>query len=288
MKVTITNNIRILIVIILFLYSHTLFSQDNLPSGARVSALSGAGTTLTDLWANYHNQAGLAYLEDFTLGFHYENKYAFSLFSLQSFALAIPTRSGTIGTSMAVFGNPQYFESKIALAFGKPFGEKFAAGIQLNMLGVYQSEDYGDMSVLAVEGGAMAKPTEALTIGLHVFNPTGASFKKFANKDIPVIIQAGLGYKLNENLLLVAEAEKNSLRKGFITAGAEYFFIGSVCARIGFSTSEYSNYSFGFGFVQRRIRADMAFSENKILGYSAHFSLSYSFFHSQNDQDEMN
>ncbi|MBN2611127.1 MAG: hypothetical protein JXB00_06185 [Bacteroidales bacterium] len=277
MKVTIKNKIWILIIIILFLYRHTLFSQDNFPSGARVSALSGAGTTFTDLWASYHNQAGLAYIEDFTLGFHYENKYAFSLFSLQSFALAVPTGSGTIGANISVFGNPDFFESKMALAFGKSFGEKFSAGIQLNMLGVYQSEDFGDMSVLAVEGGILARPADKLSLALHVYNPTGASFKKFSDKEVPVIFQAGLGYQLSEKLLLVAEAEKNSLLKGIFTAGAEYFFIKSVCARIGFSTNEYSNYSFGFGFVQKRIRADMAFSEHKLLGYSAHFSLSYSF-----------
>ena len=277
-KTKIYQGISILFTFLMLFLSNTpSSSQDNFPSGARADGLSGAGVMLSDLWSNYHNQAGLAYIEDFTLGFHYENKYAFSLFSLQSFAMAIPTRSGTIGTNITIFGNPKYFESKMALAFGKSFGEKFAAGVQLNMMGIYQSEDYGNITVLAMEGGLMAKPVEKLTLGFHVYNPTGASFKQFTDKNIPVIFELGLGYQLNEKLLLVTEAEKNLDEKGVIIAGAEYYFLKSVCARAGFSTFQYSNYSFGVGFNQKRLKADMAFSENKILGYTAHFTLSYSF-----------
>lgn len=251
--------------------------EHNFSSGARVSGLSGAGTVSTDLWANFHNQAGLAWIEDFTLGLHYENKFAFSLFSLQSFALAIPVRNGTIGGSIAIFGNPKYFESKISLAFGKPFGKKFAAGIQLDMLGIYQSLDYGNVTTLAVEGGIMAKPTEKIILGLYVYNPTGAYFKEFADKEIPVIFEFGLGYQMNEKLLFVAEAEKKIGYDMVVIAGAEYYFLGSVCARAGVSTFRYSNYSFGVGFSQKRIKADLAFSEHKTLGYSSHFSMSFSF-----------
>jgi hypothetical protein len=267
-----------LIIFVAALTCLTLTGQEyNFPSGARVSGLSGAGAALTDLWSNYHNQAGLAWVKDFTLGFHYENKYAFSLFSLQSFAMAIPTKSGTIGGNMAIFGNPGYFESKISLAFGKPFGEKFAAGIQLDMLGIYQSLDYGNVSTLAVEGGIMAKPADRITLGLYVFNPTGASFKEFTDKEVPVIIELGLGYQISEKLLFVTEAEKKAGSETVVIAGAEYYVLKSVCARAGVSTFKYSNYSFGVGFSQKRIKADLAFSENKILGYSSHFSVSYSF-----------
>ena len=249
----------------------------NFSSGARVSGLSGAGSVSTDLWSNFHNQAGLAWVEDFTLGLHYENKFAFSMFSLQSFAMAIPATSGTIGASLAIFGNPKYFESKVSLAFGKPFGRKFAAGIQLDMLGIYQSLDYGNASTLAVEGGIMAKPTDNITLGLYVYNPTGAYFKEFTDKEVPVIFELGLGYQMSDKLLFVAETEKKIGYDMVVIAGAEYYFIGSVCARAGISTFRYSNYSFGVGFSQKRIKADLAFSEHKTLGYSSHFSMSFSF-----------
>lgn len=269
---------RITLLIIIFFFSCLILTaQDNFPSGARESALSGAGAALTDLWSNYYNQAGLAYLEDFAMGLHYENKFAFQLYSLQSFAMAVPTRTGTIGANVAVFGNPKYFESKMALGFGKPFGKKFAAGIQLDLLGIYQSLDYGNVHTLAVEGGIMAKPVDNVTLGLHVYNPTGAYFKEFTDKEVPVIFTLGLGYQVNEKILLIGEAEKKTGYSAVVNAGAEYYFLKSVCARIGISTFEYSNYSFGFGFSQKHVKGDLAFSENKILGYSSHFSVSYSF-----------
>ncbi|HJX70405.1 MAG TPA: hypothetical protein VJ346_00580 [Bacteroidales bacterium] len=255
----------------------TAQEEHNFSSGARVSGLSGAGAVSTDLWSNYHNQAGLAWVDDFTLGFHYENKFAFSLFSLQSFAIAIPAKSGTIGWNIAIFGNPKYFESKISLAFGKPFGKRFAAGIQLDMLGIYQSLDYGNVSTLAVEGGILVKPTDKVTLGLYVYNPTGAYFKEFKDKEVPVIFELGLGYQIFDKLLFVTEVEKKIGYRTVFIAGAEYYILNSVCARAGVSTFEYSNYSFGVGFFQRRIKADLAFSEHKTLGYSSHFSLSYSF-----------
>jgi len=277
---SIFNGKRIIPAISVLVFIWPLISaqeEHNFASGARVSGLSGAGTVSKDLWSNYHNQSGLAWIEDFTLGFHYENKFAFSLYSLQSFAMAIPVNKGTIGASMAIFGNPKYFESKISLAFGKPFGKKFAAGIQLDMLGIYQSLDYGNVSTLAVEGGIMAKPTEKITLGLYVYNPTGAYFKEFADKEVPVIFELGLGYQISEKLLFVAETEKKIGYDMVVIAGAEYYILGSVCARAGVSTFKYSNYSFGVGFSQKRIKADLAFSEHKTLGYSSHFSLSYSF-----------
>jgi hypothetical protein len=264
----------------IFMFSWILTTaqeEHNFSSGARVSGLSGAGAVSTDIWSGYHNQAGLASIEDFTLGFHYENKFAFSLFSLQSFIMAIPVRNGTIGANLAVFGNPKYFESKISLAFGKPFGKRFAAGIQLDMLGIYQSGDYGNVATLAAEGGIMAKPADKIILGLYVYNPTGAYFKEFRDKEVPVIIEFGAGYQMNDKLLFVAETEKKIGYDMVIIAGAEYYVLSSVCARVGISTFKYSSYSFGVGFSQKWIRADLAFSEHKTLGYSSHFSMSFSF-----------
>ncbi len=273
--------VRYCICILAFL-SGTLTSpsfavNDNYPSGARASGLSNAGVTLIDLWSNYHNQAGLAFFKNLSFGFHYENKYVLEQYSQQSFALAIPTNSGTIGASFTFFGFSKYNETKISLAFGKPFGEKFAAGIQLNMLNVYQAYDYGNVMTLAVEGGILVKPVEKLLIGAHVFNPTGASYKQLIEEKVPVIFEIGLGYQMNEKLFFVTETEKKLESKTVIKAGAEYKVLKSVIARIGISTFKYSSYSFGVGFMYKKIRADMAFSHHMILGYTPHISMSYSF-----------
>ena len=251
-------------------------AQDNFPSGARASAMSNAATVLTDVWANYHNQACLGFYNELTFGYHYENKFILDDFAQQSLAAAIPTGRGTIGVNLTFYGSAKFNESKIALAFGKPFGEKFAAGIQLDLLNVHQANDYGNASTLAVEGGMLFRPVENWSLGIHVYNPAGASFKSLTDEKIPVIIEAGTGWKPGDKILIVAEAEKNFDQALIIKAGAEYKVIESIYARIGVSTYKYSSYSFGVGFAQKRINADIAFSHHIILGFTPHISMSYS------------
>ncbi len=252
-------------------------AQDNFPSGARAAAMSNAGTVLIDLWANYHNQACLGFYKVLAFGYHYENKFIMNDFAQQSLAAAIPTGTGTIGVNLTFYGSAKFNESKICLGFGKPFGENFAAGIQLDLLNVYQANDYGNTATLAVEGGIYYRPLETLSFGLYVYNPTGSSYKGLEDERVPVIIEAGLGWQASEKLLIVAETEKNSEYPLVIKGGAEYQVIESIYARLGVSSGEFSHYSFGVGFSQKRIKADMAFSHHFILGFAPHLSMSYSF-----------
>jgi hypothetical protein len=263
--------------ILFFVFCDVYAVNDNYPAGARVSGLSNSGVVLTDLWSNYHNQAGLTGVEKFTLGFHYENKYVVSEYGLHALALAIPTSRGTIGASVTFFGYSKYNESKISLAFGKPFGDKFSAGIQLDLLNIYQAEDYGNSTTLAVEGGIIAEPVDGLLIGAHVYNPTQSSYNTFEPEKVPTIFQVGMGYYFTEKLLIVVETEKDLRQKAVFEGGIEYHVIKSIYARFGISTYEMSSYSFGVGFVHKGVKADMAFSQHQILGYTPHVSFSYSF-----------
>lgn len=251
--------------------------NDNYPSGARASGLSNSGVVLKDLWSNYHNQAGLTGIDKFTLGFHYENKYIVSQYGLHSLAVAIPTQRGTIGASVTFFGYSKYNESKISLAFGKPFGNKFSAGIQLDLLNIYQAEDYGNSTTLAVEAGILAEPIQGLFIGAHVYNPTMSYYQTFEPEKVPTIFQVGAGYYFTEKLFIIVEAEKDLEQKPVFQGGVEYHLIKSIYTRFGVSTFEMSSYSFGVGFVYKGINADIAFSQHQILGYTPHISFSYSF-----------
>ena len=87
----------------------------------------------------------------------------------------------------------------------------------------------------------------------------------------------GIGYYFTEKLSIVIETEKDVEKKIVFQGGAEYHVIKSIYARFGLSTFELSSYSFGVGFVYKGIKADMAFSQHQILGYTPHVSFSYSF-----------
>ena len=123
------KKVTTLLILIIFI-SNAVFSQTvNNNISSRSIGLSGAAVSLIDLWSQYYNQAGLAYLEDITVGLSYQNAYFVEELATNSFALAVPTKTGNFGLNYYYFGYPKYNESKIALAYAKSLGKKIAIGI---------------------------------------------------------------------------------------------------------------------------------------------------------------
>ncbi|NJK86280.1 MAG: hypothetical protein HC906_10230 [Bacteroidales bacterium] len=198
--------------------------------------------------------------KSFSFGYHYENKHFISDYAFQSLAAAFPTKSGTIGAGFGFYGNANYNESKISLAFAKPFGDKLSAGIQFDYLAIGQMEEYGNAATLVVEGGVLYKPIESISFGFHIYNPTQSAFRPSINERTPLIFEAGAGFDIGNKLLIVTEVEKNMDYIFVYKTGAEYKLIESVHLRAAVSTFKYSTYSFGLGFSQKKIKADIAFS----------------------------
>ncbi len=268
---------RIIVLLFCLMSNKSFGGNDNYPSGAREAGMANAAVMLSDLWSNFHNQAGLARLDAFTIGIHYENRYMVDQYALRSFALAIPAIGGTIGASYSNFGYSKYNESKTGLAFGKAFGEKIAAGIQMDYLHVHIDGEYGNSDALTMEAGILAEPVTHLLIGAHVYNPVRSKYNRFTEERIPTVFQIGLGYYFTDDLIVCMESEKDLEKEMLINIGSEYHLVKNVYLRAGLSTSKISSYSFGAGFVFKGLKADLAFSDHSILGLTPHISMSYSF-----------
>ena len=258
-----------------YLYS----SNDNYPIGARFSAIGNVGVTCADLWSVSHNQAGLGFYNHLTAGFHHENRFAVREFSLNSAAFTVPTHSGTFGLSYIYFGYSAYHESKIGLAFGKSLNKWFSAGIQFNYLNTYVADETGNLNSMTIEAGIIAKPIQNLSIGIHIYNPTGSSFYGLSEKErIPIILNLGVGYEYDDKLFVGIEAAKDlEMAPASFKAGLEYFIIHHIYVRTGVIINKLVSHSFGLGFVMKKIRADLAFSHQQIIGYTPHFSVQYCF-----------
>ncbi len=253
-----------------------LGQNENYPSGAREAGMANAAVVLSDIWSNFLNQAGLARVDAFTVGAFYENRFMVTQYALRSFALAVPTYGGTIGASYSYFGYSKYNESKTGLAFGKAFGEKIAAGIQMDYLHVHIDGEYGNSDALTMEAGLLAEPVSNFLIGAHVYNPLRAKYNKFTNERVPTVFRVGMGYWFSDNLIVCVESLKNLDEEMNINMGTEYRLLKSIYLRAGLSTSRISSYSFGVGFVLKGLNADLAFSDHSILGFTPHISMSYS------------
>ena len=254
----------------------TLSAQPaNDPVNARYAGMAGTGVVLPDVWSGFHNQAGLAFIPGLSLSVHYENHFCIPENSIKALAIGIPVMKGTLGLNYSLFGYIKYFESRTGLAYGRMFGNRLAAGIQINYLMVHQSADYGNMHTVVPEGGILAQPLDDLYIGFHIFNPVRQHFPQCQDQAIPSVLQIGIGYYIIENVFLSVEAEKEMDEKQVIKAGFEYEMIPNFNLRLGVSTACISRYAIGIGYSYKRINLDFAISQHRWLGFTPYVTLGY-------------
>ena len=264
------------IISFVILLSSNIYSQNqNRPVGANYSALGNTGVIKSDVWSVFHNQAGLANLENFNLGLHFENKYGIKELSHSAIALALPTNRGTFGLSLSYFGYSKYNESKIGLAYAKKLFEKVSAGIQLDYFNTSIYGNYGNGGVLTAEIGLIFEPVENLLIGAHAFNPVRTSYNTYDDEALSTALKLGMAYSFSENVLLSIEVESDFENATNFKSGIEYQVIKQLYLRAGINTNP-ASYHFGLGYQFYQIIADLAFSHHQVLGYSTNISLRYS------------
>jgi hypothetical protein len=252
-------------------------ASENYLSGSRFAALANASVMLPGIWSTAHNQAGLAYLRHWSVSIHYENRFAVPQYGLNAMAVAAPTKPGTLGFSFYYFGYSQYHEMKSGLAFSKQLFKNFSAGVQINYHTIFISQDYGRTSTVSVEGGFMAQPVEDFFIGCHIFNPTQSNFNSPENLEkLPMIFRFGAGYSFVDRIWIGIETLKRTGFKEVWKLGLEVEAINHLYLRGGLSTDPVLN-TFGLGYEVVGFSGDMAFSFHPQLGFTPHFTLTYTF-----------
>ena len=268
------KKILIIFFCIIVQFSTLIAGNENNPIGGRSAALGNASVTFSDFWSIHNNQAGLAYFDNITAGFYYENRFGLSELSLKSGAFVLPTKSGVCGLSMNYFGYSQYNENKIGLAYAKSFGKKFSVGIQFDYLSTHIAENYGSKSLVTFEIGMIAKLTENLSIGTHFYNPISVKLNDYNDERVPYVGKLGLAYNFSDKVLLSVETEKETDIDPILKAGIEYRLIKEIYVRTGITTKPFVN-TFGFGIKLKKLQFDFSSSLHPVLGYSPQISFIY-------------
>jgi len=267
------NSKKIFLALILLLIVTNLFAiQDTRYNAGESAAMANTSVTNSGLWSIYTNQAGLGYLETMKIGAYHQAGYVTEQ-NLQGVAFALPTKTGTIGTSYSYYGFSQYNESQFGLAFGRNFSKYFSVGLQLNYLHTHIAGDYGNASSINFEIGILSEPIENLLIAAHVYNP---SHNKMKDENIPTILKLGTSYLFSEKLLLAIETESDLVNKTIFKTGINYQLINAVSIQAGVSTNP-GIYSFGVGFHLKKTITHVGFQKHQILGFTPSFTLSYDF-----------
>ena len=258
--------------IILFsCFSLISFSQNY---DSKSNALGGVGLTETSVWNNFTNQAGLAEINQMSIGAGTENSFGIKELSTHTAVFALPVNGGVFGLNIAYTGFELYNESKIGLAFAKKLSDGFNIGVQIDYLGVYVDESTNNRNNFTFEIGAQKKLMQKLTLGAHIFNPIEVKLNE--DENIPSIFKLGLRYDANTKVAIFTEGELESEKNAKLKLGLEYKIIKQLQLRTGFSTNPAKN-SFGIGYTLNKIQLDIAVNRHQLLGYSPQFSVSSTF-----------
>lgn len=253
-----------------------LFAGDeNYPVGARSAALGNASVAFTDVWSVHNNQAGLAYLNGFTAGVYYENRFMIKELGLKSAAFAVPVRTGAFGINVTNFGYTNYSQNKYNLSYAQAFGKKFSIGVGMDYMTTKIGEGYGSKGVFVAEIGLLAKPLKGLTIGAHLFNPSHVQLADYNNERVPTIIRLGLNYNFSNRVIVAIEDQKDISEKNIFKIGVEYMVVKEFYLRAGVSTNPNIT-SFGFGINLKHIKLDASANYHQVLGVSPQLGLLYS------------
>lgn len=241
--------------------------------GGRSAALGNASVTLADFWSVLNNQAGLASINNLSIGLYVENKFLLSSLSYKAVGILIPVTPGTIGITVIRFGDALFNETSIGISYGRQLSDQFSIGLQLFHYAVSQGRELGNAGKLSFQGGFIYKVDVKLRLGFHIFNP--ALFKKDASMiELATIIRFGIDYQLSNNLLGIIEFTGNSKSGNGLKAGFEYLSSEKIAIRLGY-VSQLQKITFGVGFKLKKLSLDFSSSIHSILGYSPQISILY-------------
>ncbi len=238
--------------------------------------MANAGLNFTDIWSIYHNQAGIAHLNNFSAGAFYENRFLISDLAFAGAAVAMPLGNGAIGLTYSNLGFSAYNEGKLGLAYGLKLSDALSIGVQLNYHSFnIAAEDHGSRGALTAEVGFQLQISKNVSLAAHIFNPTRTQLNDFVDERIPTVLRIGASYKIAEDLKLTGDVEKDIDADALFRAGIEYQPADKFYLRMGASSNP-SLFAFGLGLDFDTFRFDLATTYHSVLGYSPQVSLTYS------------
>lgn len=239
------------------------------------AGMADASVMQGGLWSANNNQAGLSDINDISVGICYQNRFQLAETSTKSVVAAVPTKTGNFALSYNRFGYSLYSENRFGLAYARSFGDMISAGLQFDYFSINQTEAYGSKGVFLFEFGLIASPVENLQIGAHVFNPTKAKLAEYEDERVNTSFRFGLNYYFSKTVQLATELEKTMQSDMRFKVGLECQIISGLYLRTGFRC-EPNEFTFGGGYVFRKLAFDLSFATHQYLPMSTQLSLNYS------------
>lgn len=242
-------------------------------SNANSAALGNALSTHQMVFAAIDNQAGLAGLNDFSVGLTTKNSFLIEgLYSLSA-AVGLPTKSGTFGAGLQYKGFEGYTELKANIAYGRKLLDNLSIGAAIN---IYQLSinNYGSTTVVNGQIGLQAKLSQQLLLGVNLNNPIKISLSEDGQNILPTVIVAGLRYQPSKKTAVYVEGEKNLSDAAIFKGGLSYEIAANFALMIG-ATSGVDAFTAGLSWQVNSFQISFAGNYHTVLGFSPTLSLSF-------------
>lgn len=262
-------------IFILLLLASAALASAQAQEGARAAALGGATVTLEDAWAGFHNQAGLVNLKAFSAGAFFQNRFLIKELGDRGMFAAMPINNGTFAFTYQSFGYSSFNQSRAGLAYALKLNDKFSFGVQMNYHSLRIAEGYGTSRNFSAEGGFIYKMNDHLVIAGHLENVNRAKLTAFNDERMSSVLRLGAHYSFSDKVKLIAQAQQVTQQKINVVGALEYDIVKSVSVRAATGANPTST-SFGFGWKNEFLRADIAAGYHSNLGFTPQISLTYS------------
>jgi len=239
------------------------------PSGASEAGMGYVCVMRKIPWSFYQNQASLGFNKSLFAGISYADRFSLKELGTRTAFMVVPAGKASLGVVYSHFGYSDFKLETGGLACGIRLSDIMAAGVQVDIFSEKASVDYYKYRVITCETGLIINPGDNTSIGIHVINPVPNSLRKEA---MPLTISAGVGTYLNSSLFAGLEAEMCTGSSLLLKTGFEYEVMKDLRLRGGYMTKN-NAFTFGLGYGEKRILADLGFVLHDRLGVSTYITL---------------
>ena len=242
------------------------------PVFIEAAGMGAYSNRFTDCFSSLTNPASLSSLPHFTAGVLAEKKFMLAELNHFIAVLGIPAGKGGIGITTGWYGNSDYNETAMSVAYGKKLGKvNIGIAFRYTMLRI---AGYGSDAATGFTLGSTWQVTPEICAGFELVNPAGGKFSKNPGEKLPAIYKTGLGYEVSEKLLLVTEVIKEENKPVSVHAGMQYKIAGKLITRFGITTAGSSPY-FGAGWRWKNMRVEVLAGYHTRLGITPGLMLVY-------------
>lgn len=260
------------------LYATPLFAQFDFPSfGGRGAAMGGVSVALDDEVSAMYNISALNGIESAAVAISARQSFVVDGMGVFSLGGIVPLGFGSMAATVEHFGDNDYNEQRVSLAYALPLGRTMSFGVAFHYMHSGTSDPYYEpLNRLTFSTALRFRPSDDFTVAFKAFNPSAGMSDSELSLRIPAVFSLGVSYRIIDELLAVGEVEKNLYEPSTLRFGLEYLLQEGWFIRVGVNTRP-AIYTFGLGLRQGRFGADLAAQFHNVLGLTPQLSLQYRF-----------